>query len=465
MPPSERIDVTNPFDQKLVCTLNCDDERAIDWKLGRAQAAFERWRRVPLDERIERVAACVERFAEGGEEAARSVSVQMGKPIEQARREVETFLARARWALGAAEDALATEMLLAEDGIDRRIEHHPLGVVLDVAAWNYPLLVPVNVIVPALLAGNTVVLKHSERTPLTGQAIARAFRDPDLPDLLTDVVVPPAQVERLVRDARVAHVAFTGSVATGRRVVEEASGGFASVGLELGGKDPAYVAADVDLDFAASNVVDGACYNAGQSCCAVERVYVHRSVHDEFVDRARRVLEGYRMGDPLDEATTLGPLAIRASLSFLERQVEDAVAQGAHLLLGGERVAGTTGNFFPPTLLVDVPNRSSLMQDESFAPILAVRAVKDDDEALALMRDTRFGLTASVWTADPDRAERMAREIDCGTVFQNRCDWVDPSLPWSGWGESGRGATMSRYGFLGLTRRKALHLRPGPARN
>ncbi|MFM7737431.1 MAG: aldehyde dehydrogenase family protein, partial [Alphaproteobacteria bacterium] len=287
---------------------------------------------------------------------------------------------------------------------------------------------------------------------------------PDVPDLLTDVVVPPAQVERLVRDPRVAHVAFTGSVATGRRVVEEASGGFASVGLELGGKDPAYVAADIDLDFAVANVVDGACYNAGQSCCAVERVYVHRSVHDEFVDRARRVLAGYRMGDPLDDSTTLGPLAIRASLAFLERQVEDAVAQGAHLLLGGERVAGMSGNFFPPTLLVDVPNRSSLMQDESFAPIVAVRAVKDDDEAVALMRDTRFGLTASVWTADPDRVDRVARELDCGTVFQNRCDWVDPSLPWSGWGESGRGATMSRYGFLDLTRRKAFHLRPGPAR-
>jgi len=464
MPPSERIDVTNPYDQKLVCTLNCDDERAIDWKLGRAQAAFERWRKVPLAERVERVAACVDRFAEGGEEAAQAVSIQMGKPIEQARREVETFLSRARWALGAAEDALATELLLAEDEIDRRIEHHPLGVVLDVAAWNYPLLVPVNVFVPALLAGNTVVLKHSERTPLTGQAIARAFRDPEVPDLLTDVVVPPAQAERLVRDPRVAHVAFTGSVATGRRVVEAAAGGFAGVGLELGGKDPAYVAADVDLDFAVANVVDGACYNAGQSCCAVERVYVHRSVHDEFVDRARRVLEAYRMGDPLDESTTLGPLAIRASLSFLERQVEDAVAQGAHLLLGGERVAGTTGNFFPPTLLVDVPNRSSLMQDESFAPIVAVRAVRDDDEAIALMRDSRFGLTASVWTADPERVERVAREMDCGTVFQNRCDWVDPSLPWSGWGESGRGATMSRYGFLALTRRKALHLRPGPAR-
>ena len=211
-----------------------------------------------------------------------------------------------------------------------------------------------------------------------------------------------------------------------------------------------------------SNVVDGACYNAGQSCCAIERVYVHRSVHDEFVERARRVLEAYRMGDPLDETTTLGPLAIRTALTFLERQVEDAVAQGAHLLLGGQRVAGTTGNFFPPTLLVDVPNRSSLMQDESFAPILAVRRVQDDEEAIALMRDTRFGLTASVWTDDTDRAERVARELDVGTVFQNRCDYVDPSLPWSGWGESGRGATMSRYGFLALTRRKALHFRQAP---
>lgn len=460
MARTERLEVTSPFDQKVVCTLNCDDEQSIDRKIERARATFETWRQVPLAERIERVRAGVERLATSGEDVATAVSRQMGKPIEQARREVETFVARAAWAFEAAESSLAPEIRLSEDpSRQRRIEHHPLGVVLDIAAWNYPLLVPVNVIVPALLAGNTVVLKHSERTPLTGQAIARALRDPEFHDLVTEVVVPPFGAPRLVRDPRIAHVAFTGSVATGRRVVEEASGGLASVGLELGGKDPAYVAADADLAFAAENIVDGACYNAGQSCCAVERVYVHRSVHDEFVDRVRTVLEGYRMGDPLDEQTTLGPLAIRAALPVLERQVEDAVAQGARLVLGGRRAAGRRGSFFAPSLLVDVPNRSAIMQEESFAPIVPIRRVDDDEQAIALVNDTRFGLTASVWTDDAERAERFAREVQAGTVFQNRCDVIDPELPWTGWGESGRGSTMSRHGFLALTRRKSISFR------
>lgn len=462
MARTERLEVASPFDQKIVCTLNCDDEQSIDRKIERSRAAFQRWRRVPLAERIARVRDGVERLATAGEDVATGISRQMGKPIEQARREVETFVARATWAFENAEAALAPEVLLSGDSArQRRIEHHPLGVVLDIAAWNYPLLVPVNVVVPALLAGNTVVLKHSERTPLTGQAIARALRDPEIHDLVLDVVVPPSGAAALVRDRRFAHVAFTGSVATGRRVLDEAAGSLASVGLELGGKDPAYVAADADLAFAAENVVDGACYNAGQSCCAVERVYVHRSVHDEFVERVRTVLAGYRMGDPLDERTTLGPLALRPALPVLERQVEDAVAQGARLLAGGRRATGRRGSFFPPTLLVDVPNRAALMQEESFAPIVPIRRVDGDDEAITLMNDTRFGLTASVWTDDPERAERIAREVNAGTIFQNRCDVIDPELPWTGWGESGRGSTMSHYGFHALTRRKAVHFRAG----
>jgi acyl-CoA reductase-like NAD-dependent aldehyde dehydrogenase len=383
----------------------------------------------------------------------------MGKPIVEARREVATFLDRAAWAVGAAEEALAPEVLPEKPGFHRRIEHVPLGVVLDIAAWNYPLLVPVNVVVPALLAGNTVLLKHSERTPLCGRAIAAAFAGLDVPDLVVDVQVPPPDTARLVRDPRVAHVAFTGSVRTGNLVQRAAAERFVDVGLELGGKDPAYVAADADLAFAVENVVDGACYNAGQSCCAVERVYVHRSLYDEFLERARAILEAYRLGDPLDEATTLGPLAIAANVDLAERQVADAVRRGARLLLGGGRAPGLPGSFLAPTLIAGVPDDAPLMQDETFAPVVPVQAVSGDDEALARMRDTRFGLTASVWTRDRERAERLAAEIDAGTVFQNRCDYLDPALPWTGTGESGKGTTMSRFGFLGLTRRKAIHFR------
>ncbi|HZR81738.1 MAG TPA: aldehyde dehydrogenase family protein [Candidatus Binatia bacterium] len=454
-----RLEVRSPYDQQVVCALDWDDDAAVERKIAAARASWDRWRRTPLRGRMRVVGAGLERFRVAGEDVAEEISCQMGKPIAQARREVATFLERADWALAAAEKALAPDVLPEERGLRRRIEHEPLGVVLDIAAWNYPLLVPVNVIVPALLAGNVVLLKHSERTPLTGRAIARAFADLGDLALVNDVLVPPAETARLIRDPRVAHVAFTGSVRTGRAVYQVAAERFIDAGLELGGKDPAYVAADADLAYAAENVVDGACYNAGQSCCAVERVYVHARVADEFLERARAVLERYRLGDPLDESTTLGPLAIRHNLDVVEAQVEDAVRTGARVLLGGRRVEGSAGNFMPPTLVANVPNDTSLMQEETFAPVVPVLAVSGDDEALARMRETRFGLTASVWTRDAERAERMARDLDAGTIFQNRCDYIDPALPWTGCGESGKGSTMSRYGFLGLTRRKAIHFR------
>jgi acyl-CoA reductase-like NAD-dependent aldehyde dehydrogenase len=230
-------------------------------------------------------------------------------------------------------------------------------------------------------------------------------------------------------------------------------------GLELGGKDPAYVAEDADLPFAVENIIDGACYNAGQSCCAVERVYVQRRRYDEFLERAKALLERYRIGDPIEEGTTLGPLAIRASLDFLEGQVADALRRGAKLLLGGKRVPNIAGNFFPPTLLAGAPNDAEVMQEESFGPIVPVLAVSDDDEALRLIQQTRYGLTASIWTSDRERAERFAREIDAGTIYQNRCDYLEPALPWTGARDSGIGSTLSRYGFYHLTRRKGIHFR------
>jgi acyl-CoA reductase-like NAD-dependent aldehyde dehydrogenase len=387
----------------------------------------------------------------------------MGKPIREARREVQTFFERAEHMLSIAPATLAPEVLPEKDGLHRRIEHAPLGVVLDIAAWNYPLLIPVNVVVPALLAGNTVLLKHSARTPLCGGHFARALGDPELPGVMASLEIDHDRTAALVADPRaVDYVAFTGSVAGGQAVYRQAASRVLDVGLELGGKDPAYVAADADLAFAAENVVDGACYNAGQSCCAVERVYVHRRVHDEFVDRARSVLQAYRLGDPLEEQTTMGPLASRAALDTLEGQVDDAVRRGARLLLGGRRVPDMRGNFFPPTLLADVPNEAEVMQEESFGPLLPLRAVDDDAEALRLMNDTRYGLTASVWTSDRERAEQFAAELRAGTIYQNRCDYLDPALPWTGVGDSGKGSTLSPYGFYHLTRRRSVHFRSRP---
>lgn len=453
------LEVTNPWDQSTVCRLPHDEGSALEAKVAAAGAAFEQWRRVSLDDRITQVSQGLEKLRANAEAAAVDVSRQMGKPITQARGEVRTLFERAEHMLRIAPTALAPEVLPEQEGLHRRIEHEPLGVVLDLAAWNYPLIIAVNVVVPALVAGNTVLLKHSARTPLCGRVFSDAFGELEVPGLVHDLVLDHEQTARLIADPRVAHVAFTGSVAGGRAVHGEVAKRFIDVGLELGGKDPAYVAEDADLEVAIAGTVDGACYNAGQSCCAVERVYVHRKHYDAYLEGAREALAAYRMGDPMDEATTLGPLADRGALDFLEAQVRGAVDRGARLLCGGSRVVGQVGNFFQPTLLTDVSNDAEVMQEESFGPIVPVLAVDGDDEALAHMRDSRFGLTASVWTTDRGRAEHFARHLEAGTIFQNRCDVLDPGLPWTGYGDSGKGSTLSRWGYFHLTRRKSLNFR------
>lgn len=452
------LKVINPFDHSVVCELDYDSDEHVDAALAAAQLAFRTWSRAPLDERLAHVSQALDRVQGRREEIAREVTLQMGKPLDQARAEVDTLIDRGRQSLAEAPLALADDVLPEKKGFCRRIVHAPLGVVFNIAAWNYPLVIPINVIIPALLAGNAVVLKHSRRTPLTGRSLAAAFDHPDLPGLISNVVVSHERTARLIGDVRVAHVCFTGSVEGGRTVYQQAARRLIDVGLELGGKDPAYVAEDADLDFAVENIVDGACYNAGQSCCAIERVYVHRTLYEPFIERAAELMMRYRMGDPLDEATTLGPLADHRAPEQLQRQVDDALQRGARLVLDGPSLPNS-GNFFAPTLIADAPQAALVMREESFGPLLPVAAVAGDDEALQRMNDSTLGLTASVWTRDADRAERLAGNIAAGTVYQNRADYLDPMLPWTGWGDSGIGSTLSRYGFHGLTRRKSLHLR------
>jgi acyl-CoA reductase-like NAD-dependent aldehyde dehydrogenase len=412
-----------------------------------------------LTDRIRIVQAGLDRMKSAGESIARNVTLQMGKPLAQARGELNTMLDRARQSIEDAPATLAPD-LLPKEGFLRRIEHEPLGVVLDVAAWNYPLLIPINVIAPALLAGNVILLKHSAKTPLTGQAFADAFAGLEVPNLVTNLVLTHEQTSELIADKRVAHVSFTGSVEGGRGIYQSvAKSRLIDVGLELGGKDPAYVAADADLEFAVANVVDGACYNAGQSCCAVERVYVHQDLYQPFLERAAAVLNDYRLGNPFDDGITMGPLASRGAPKFLQGQVDDATRRGARLLVGGRIPNDLPGNFYSPTLLADVENAASVMQEESFGPLLPVCSVQNDEQALALMNDSVFGLTASVWTSDQDRAEYLARRLNAGTIFQNRCDYLDPALPWTGWGDSGKGSTLSRFGLYHLTHRKSIHFR------
>ncbi len=451
------LKVINPYDQSVYCTVAFDTPEDLDGKVRAAAGAAEQWRRVPLAERVAALEQGLNHFRNHKDTIAAEITGQMGKPITEACNELDGFFERAEHMLAIAADVLAPEILPPKDDLHRRIEREPLGVVLDIAAWNYPLLIAVNVVIPALAAGNAVLLKHSARTPLCGRHFEAAFNP--LPGVCTNLVLSHGQTIGLVRDARVDHVSFTGSVDGGRRIHQAAAGRFVDVGLELGGKDPAYVAEDADLAFTVPNVVAGALYNAGQSCCAVERVYVHRSLYKSFLEQAVDALDSFIPGDPMDPHTTLGPLADRGALDVFDRQVRQALESGARLLAGGRRLEDSPGNLYLPTLLADVDNLAEVMHEESFGPLLSVRAVESDAQALAEMNASRYGLTASVWTRSRERADWFAPRLAAGTVYQNRCDYLDPGLPWSGVKDSGRGTSLSPYGYYALTRPKSIHFR------
>lgn len=461
--PARTLTVDDPFTGEAACTLDLLDEGQLGPILERASEMARKWRTSALRDRLALCEGAMRHMEERAEAIAEDITRMMGKPIAQARGEVKTMVARARAMMSIAENALADVSLPPMAQFERRIVREPLGVVLDLPAWNYPLLTAINCVVPAVVAGNAVVVKHSPRSPLCGEHFARAFDEAGAPAQLVQAVhCDHATSERMVADRRVDHVVFTGSIYGGHRIVAAAAGRFMHPCLELGGNDPAYVAADCDLARTAENVVDGAMYNAGQSCCAVERVYVHRSLYGRFLEIAEGLVRSYVMGDPTNEATTLGPIAQPHHVAEIEALVGDARSRGARVLVGGHRAqVGGRGRFFEATLVADGDHSMKLFQGESFGPILPVMPVDSDEDALERMNDSRLGLTASVWTADRERAARFARALECGTVFMNRCDYLDPALPWSGWKDSGRGASLSALGFEGLTRPKAVHFRLG----
>jgi acyl-CoA reductase-like NAD-dependent aldehyde dehydrogenase len=402
---------------------------------------------------------CVERADALAEELTR----QMGRPITHAPFEIRRgFSERVGYMADIAEATLADLPVLPAEGFQRFIRREPLGVVFVVAPWNYPWLTSVNAIVPALLAGNAVVLKMAQQTPLVAERYAEAFAAAGLPEGVFQYLhLDHEQVGRAVQDERVAFVAFTGSVGGGHAVQQAASKRFIVTGLELGGKDPAYVRPDAALDSAVENLVDGAFFNAGQSCCGIERIYVHRDVYDPFVERYVELTRQYRLGDPLDPATTLGPMVRTDAAENVREQIREAVGMGARTLVDPAQFpAAREGTpYVAPQVLVLVDHRMRIMSEETFGPAVGIMRVTDDEEALALMNDSRYGLTASVWTGDADAALRIGDRVETGTWYMNRCDYLDPALAWTGVKDSGRGCTLSKLGLETFTRPKSFHLR------
>jgi acyl-CoA reductase-like NAD-dependent aldehyde dehydrogenase len=452
------LKITNPADGSALAEVAADDAASVAAKFARARQAQPMWAATPLAERsaaIRRFRAAVEHELET---LARTLTQEVGKPLQQSKNELDGFLGRIDFFLAEVEKTIAPETVLADGAMTERIDHDPLGVVANVSAWNYPYFVGGNVFVPALLTGNSVLYKPSEFATLTGLHVERLLHAAGIPEDVFVVVVGAGDVGAALLAQPVDGVFFTGSVATGTKIAAQMGARMVRLQLELGGKDPTYVADDADPKAAAESLADGAMYNTGQSCCSVERIYVHARIHDEFVRHFVATVAGFRIGDPLADGSYIGPLTRRPQLDVLDAQVADALAKGATLAAGGKRIE-RAGNWFAPTVLTNVDHTMAVMRDESFGPIIGIQRVQSDDEALELMNDTRYGLTAGVYTRDEARAARLLRAVRAGSVYWNCCDRVSPRLPWSGHGDSGVGVTLSTYGIQTFTRPRAWHLR------
>lgn len=462
MAVDEVLRVDDPFTGEIVYERPLDDVAAVRGAVDRAQAAQRTWAALSLDERKDVVRAFIDAFLAARDEVARSVTRSMGKPIRQSQSEVDAMVDRARTMMSLAEDALRPERLPEKPGFDRFITRAPVGVVAVLAAWNYPLLIAINPMVAALLAGNSVVLKHSARTPEVADLFARLFEAAGAPAGLVEAVhCSHETTAALIQHPAIGFVSFTGSVGGGRAVYQSvAASRFVPVALELGGKDPAYVRADAPLDAVAEAIADGAFYNAGQSCCGIERVYVAQAVYEPFLAKLAAAAAAFRPGPPTAPDTTLGPMAQAGAPAFLAQQVEAAVAAGARTIRpGGSSAWEGQGRFFLPTILADTDHSMAIAREESFGPVLAVAAVPDDEVAVARMNDSRYGLTASVWTEDEAAGRRLLPRLEAGTVFLNRADFLDPGLAWTGVKDSGFGVSLSKFGFHAVTRPQSFHIR------
>ncbi|MBY3233134.1 aldehyde dehydrogenase family protein [Rhizobium laguerreae] len=428
--------------------------------VARARKAQKAWAKRPLEERVQLVLKGAARLNEMSDVVVPELGWQMGRPVKYGG-EYKGFNERSNYVASIAADALAPVVVEESDRFERRIEREAHGVVFVVAPWNYPYMTAINTIAPALMAGNTVVLKHASQTLLVGERLVQAFTEAGVPeDMFQNVFLDHETTSALIAAGSFNFVNFTGSVEGGRSMERAAAGTFTGLGLELGGKDPGYVMEDADLEAAVDTLMDGATYNSGQCCCGIERVYVHESLYDAFVEKSVAWVSNYKLGNPLDPETSLGPMAHKRFAKVVREQIADAVSKGAKALVDPKLFPEDDGGaYLAPQILVDVDHSMAFMREETFGPAVGIMKVKSDEEALALMNDSQYGLTASLWTRDAERAGRLGREIETGTVFMNRADYLDPALCWTGVKETGRGGSLSIIGFHNLTRPKSFHLK------
>lgn len=456
---SKTVKCISPIDGSVYAERPVLDAKAAGAAVARARAAQAEWAARPLSERIALVLAGVAKVGEMNDRIVPELAHQMGRPVRYGG-EFRGFNERATYMAEIAEGALGPLMIEDSDAFKRMIKRVPHGVVLVVAPWNYPYMTAINTVAPALIAGNTVMLKHASQTLLVGERMAEAFHAAGIPaDVFQNVFLDHQTTSDLIAAKSFGFVNFTGSVAGGQAMERAAAGTFTGVGTELGGKDPGYVMEDADLDLAVETLIDGAMFNSGQCCCGIERIYVVESLFDSFVEKAVAIVNGYKLGNPLDPETTLGPMAHVRFADEVRAQTREAVAAGAKALIDPARFPNDRDAYLMPQILVDVDHSMRVMRDESFGPVVGIMKVKNDAEAIALMNDSEFGLTASLWTRDFARAERIGDQIETGTIFTNRCDYLDPALCWTGCKNTGRGGGLSVIGYQNLTRPKSYHIK------
>ena len=453
------MNIINPANEEIIATVQADSLANLDLKFKRLQKSASIWSAVPIQKRVEILEKFVSLLKENIEELAAILTSEMGKPLQQSRNEINGASAKALWLAEHATQYLSEEIMSVSDQLTEKIVYEPLGVICNISAWNYPYNVGVNIFVPALLAGNAVMYKPSEYATLTGIQIGKYLVEAGVPEDVFQVAIGEGSVGKALLDMPFNGYYFTGSYQTGQKIYQHVAQKMLPCVLELGGKDPVYVADDVvDVAGAAAGIADGAFYNNGQSCCSVERIYVQSAIYDAFVEAFVAEVNSWKMGSPTEDGVYITVLSRRAQLDVLENQVADAVDKGAMVLLGGKRLEGK-GNYFEPTVLVNVTNEMAVMREESFGPIIGIMRVENDAEAVQLMNDTDYGLTAGVYSANQHRAEAILAQINAGSGYWNCCDRVSAALPWSGRGHSGFGSTLSQVGLRAFTKPKAYHLR------